>query len=100
MISVYIQIFTFPYGICVLITDHRLENYKRDRNKPNDDVLSNMSPYLHFGQIGAQAMALHVRRANKHHENADVFIEQSVVRRELCDNFCFCKCVSLFKCFL
>lgn len=86
----------FNFLQCVLSTlllfaEHRLKGYSTDRNDPNKSVASNMSPYLHFGQIGAQAMVLRVKGANKHHSSADAFVEESVVRRELSDNFCFCK---------
>jgi len=36
----------------------RLPGYAADRNDPNRDVLSGLSPYLHFGQLAAQRVAL------------------------------------------
>ena len=71
----------------------RMKHYAEQRNDPNKDVASNMSPYLHFGQIGAQALILRVKSAKRDPAGADCFVEEAVVRRELSDNFCFCKCV-------
>lgn len=58
------------------------KNYEENRNNPNENVLSNLSPYLHFGHISAQRVALEA----KGHE---VFLEELIVRRELSDNFCY-----------
>lgn len=44
-----------------------------------------MSPYLHFGQISAQRVALEVRAKT---DKADEFLEELLLRRELADNFC------------
>jgi deoxyribodipyrimidine photo-lyase len=40
---------------------HKLKKYADQRNDPNQDVASNLSPYLHFGQISAQAAVLRVK---------------------------------------
>ncbi|MBK9249579.1 MAG: deoxyribodipyrimidine photo-lyase [Ignavibacteria bacterium] len=76
---------------------HRLEmfisqslgTYHERRNNPNFDAQSNLSPYLHFGQIAAQRIALDVVASNVNQEAKDVFLEELIVRRELSDNFCF-----------
>jgi len=67
---------------------HRLEHYDQ-RNDPNADVLSNLSPYLHFGQIAAQRVALEVMHSPKKAGSREAFLEELIVRRELADNFCF-----------
>ena len=36
---------------------NRLKNYHNLRNDPNANAESNMSPYLHYGQLSAQQMA-------------------------------------------
>ncbi len=74
-----------------------LKGYDEKRNDPNNlNASSNLSPYLHFGQISAQRVALAAKRAKQGAGSAtDSFIEELVVRRELTDNFCFCK-FSLF----
>ena len=51
---------------------------------------SDLSPYLHFGQLSAQRMALSVKaHSGRYHEGVKAFLEESIVRRELADNFCF-----------
>jgi deoxyribodipyrimidine photo-lyase len=40
-----------------------LKNYERDRNMPELDGTSAMSPYLHFGQVGPVTIALAVQAA-------------------------------------
>ncbi len=66
-----------------------LPRYADDRNTPVDPASSQLSPYLHFGQISAQRIALEVlaRRAAPQ-EARDAFLEQLIVRRELAENFC------------
>ncbi|CAE8691361.1 unnamed protein product, partial [Polarella glacialis] len=74
----------------------RLEIFADKRNNPNVDALSGLSPWLHFGQISAQRCALRVRDVGEAtgasagmKKGCEAFIEESVVRRELSDNFCF-----------
>jgi len=67
----------------------RLPRYAGRSNDPAADAVSRLSPYLHFGQLSAQRVALEVQRATgEDDENAAAFLEQLVVRRELSDNFC------------
>jgi deoxyribodipyrimidine photo-lyase len=68
--------------------EHRLDRYLQ-RNDPNVPVLSNLSPYLHFGQISAQRVAWDVLRSNKAATSREAFLEELIVRRELADNFCW-----------
>jgi deoxyribodipyrimidine photo-lyase len=67
----------------------RLLAYPEDRNDPNKNGQSNLSPYLHFGQISAQRVALEAKKADVASESKDAFLEELIVRRELSDNFCF-----------
>ena len=67
--------------------DHRLDSYDK-RNDPNQEVCSDLSPYLHFGMISAQAVVLEIKRRGLYGEQIDSFVEELVVRRELSDNFC------------
>ena len=69
----------------------RLKDYGAKRNDPNLDLQSNLSPYIHFGQISVQRLVLSVKSSKKHPSSADSFVEEAVVRSELSDNFCFCK---------
>ncbi len=64
----------------------RLDDYDSKRNDPNADHLSNLSPYLHFGQISPLEVALAVREADRPGSNA--YLEELIVRRELACNFC------------
>ncbi|OHD76229.1 MAG: hypothetical protein A3J97_05640 [Spirochaetes bacterium RIFOXYC1_FULL_54_7] len=67
--------------------DNGLDSYDKDRNDPNLSGTSGLSPYLHFGQISALAVA----RAARIHEGPSLpaFLEQLVLRRELCRNFAY-----------
>jgi deoxyribodipyrimidine photo-lyase len=67
----------------------KFENYHELRNDPTKDYQSNLSPYLHFGQISAQRIALDTERFNGNPESQKVFLEELIVRRELSDNFCY-----------
>ncbi|MCX8206283.1 MAG: deoxyribodipyrimidine photo-lyase [Methanothrix sp.] len=62
-----------------------LEWYASHRNDPARDVQSGLSPYLHFGQISAQRIALNIMALGGHGE----FLDELIVRRELSDNFCY-----------
>jgi deoxyribodipyrimidine photo-lyase len=67
----------------------RLDDYDRVRNDPNKAGQSDLSPYLHFGHISAQRIALEVAKLKTFGESKDAFLEELIVRRELSDNFCF-----------
>ena len=64
---------------------HRLGNYSK-RNDPNEEACSGLSPYLHFGQISAQRVAIEVIKST---DTASDFLEELIIRRELSDNFCY-----------
>lgn len=65
----------------------RLKGYATQRNKPDLDGTSQLSPYLHFGQIGVQRVALMVQQADAPAEDRKAFLEELIVRRELAVNF-------------
>jgi deoxyribodipyrimidine photo-lyase len=67
----------------------KLDRYAADRNDPNLDGQSRLSPYLHFGQLSAQRVALEVMNARVGETAREDFLEELIVRRELSDNFCF-----------
>ena len=80
--------------------ENQFNNYAGSRNDPVKDAQSNLSPYLHFGQISAQRVALEVKRINGNTESEKSFLEELIVRRELSDNFCyFNKNYDSVKCF-
>ncbi len=69
--------------------EKRLAEYGAARNDPTKTGQSNLSPYLHFGQISAQRVAWQAQRYGKHLASQEAFLEELIVRRELADNFCF-----------
>ncbi len=68
---------------------HNLRRYARFRNQPATRATSDLSPYLHFGQLSALEAAW---EAKSHAEQegliAEEFLEELIVRRELAFNFC------------
>jgi deoxyribodipyrimidine photo-lyase len=68
---------------------NRIEQYPEQSNDPNQNAISHMSPYLHFGQISAQRIALEVQKADISDEAREAYLEQLIIRRELTDNYCF-----------
>ncbi len=68
----------------------KLSRYETMRNKPEVDGQSNLSPYLHFGQLSAQRVAWNVTEdADVPSEARSALLEELIVRRELSDNFCY-----------
>ena len=65
----------------------RLAGYGAERNRPERDGTSCLSPYLHFGHIGPHTVALAVKNAEAPRADRDAFLEQLIVRRELAINF-------------
>ena len=68
---------------------HKLPYYAALSNDPTKDMQSNLSPYLHFGQLSAQRVALSILGRQKITSNTESFLEELIIRRELADNFCF-----------
>lgn len=85
-----------------------LRRYADRRNDPAEDSQSNLSPYLHFGQLSSLRIVLDIMDSHPHppqlltsfkipsfegtpgiNDSIDAFIEELVVRKELSDNFCF-----------
>ena len=68
--------------------DSRIKIYSEKRNDPNVNALSNLSPWFHFGQLSTARAVMYVR---KHSKAAGVaaFVEETLVRGELSDNFCY-----------
>ncbi|MBD3407889.1 MAG: deoxyribodipyrimidine photolyase [Candidatus Lokiarchaeota archaeon] len=67
--------------------DGGLDIFEDLRNDPSENHLSNMSPYLHFGQISPLYMALRVLDAES--PGTASYIEELLVRRELSMNFVY-----------
>jgi deoxyribodipyrimidine photo-lyase len=69
-----------------LFTARKLAHYSKDRNHPEKDGTSRLSPYLHFGHIAPLTVALAVQRSEAPKAQKDAFLNQLVVWRELSIN--------------
>ncbi len=66
----------------------KIDYYPDKQNDPSLSITSDLSPYLHFGQISPLYVALKTREK----ANVDIqhpFLEQLIVRRELAVNFVY-----------
>ncbi len=68
--------------------DEVLSGYADRRNDPTAQGTSMLSPWLHFGQISAQRVALEAQSTRAPADALQAFLEQLIVRRELADNWC------------
>ena len=66
---------------------NKLDRFADLRNDPTADYVSNMSPYLHFGQISPLFIALNVSKTSS--AGKDAYLEELIVRRELSHNFVY-----------
>ncbi len=66
---------------------NKLDKYEDYKNDPNYDYLSNMSPYLHFGQISPLYIALQISKSNS--PGKEAYLEELIIRRELSMNFIY-----------
>jgi deoxyribodipyrimidine photo-lyase len=71
-----------------LFIKNRLSSYADGRNDPMEEGQSDLSPYLHFGQVSAQKVAVGVRAHAWDTPSGQTFLEELIVRRELSDNYC------------
>jgi len=65
---------------------HKLHSYGTERNKPEVDHTSRLSPYLHFGHISPITVALAVQEADASKADKDAFLNQIITWRELSVN--------------
>lgn len=72
-----------------LFFSKKLSRYNDSRNNPAEPGQSNLSPYLHFGQLSAQRVALEAQRFDNNIASQEAFLEELIIRRELSDNFCY-----------
>jgi deoxyribodipyrimidine photo-lyase len=74
-----------------LFTGAMLKDYDTQRNKPEVDGSSGMSPYLHFGHVGPLTIALAVEGAVKKDPTLqaarDAYFNELIAWRELAVNF-------------
>ena len=67
-----------------------LKQFDTLRNDPNyQKVCSNLSPWINYGMVSFQRLALEVRALKKHPNGTAAYIEEGIVRRELSDNFVY-----------
>lgn len=75
--------------------EKKLAIYNKKRNDPTSDSQSNLSPYLHFGQISSLRIALTIQQKLKNSTDTirkssqEVFFEELIIRKELSDNYCY-----------
>jgi len=66
----------------------KLKDYAHLSNDPTAEVASDLSPYLHFGQISPLYVALEIASApGVRKEAKEAYLEQLIIRRELSMNF-------------
>jgi deoxyribodipyrimidine photo-lyase len=70
--------------------DKKLEGYAENKNRPELDATSDLSPYLRFGCISpARVIRRVLERRDELPDDVDAFLEEAFVRRELAENFTF-----------
>jgi deoxyribodipyrimidine photo-lyase len=92
-----------------IFMDQKLSSYAHDRNNPTLNGQSDLSPYLHFGQISSLSVAVEVvtklsnavplifeqakmpqaGEGRSDYDGVNALLEEMIVRKELSDNFCF-----------
>jgi deoxyribodipyrimidine photo-lyase len=65
---------------------HKLPGYATQRNKPEIDQTSRLSPYLHFGHVSPITVALEVQNADAPNGDKETFLNQIITWRELAVN--------------
>ena len=71
-----------------VFVEKRLGAYDATRNDPTLTGQSQLSPYLHFGHLSAQRVALAVQASSLPQRIKESYLEELIIRRELSDNFC------------
>ncbi len=65
---------------------HNLQRYGTQRNKPENDHTSRLSPYLHFGHISPITVAVAAQKADAPAADKEAFLNQIITWRELAVN--------------
>ena len=68
-------------------TSGPLRHYDTQRNHPEIDGTSSLSPYLHFGHISPITVALAVKESNAPAADKQAYLDQLITWRELAVNF-------------
>ena len=66
--------------------EHKLRDYGTQRNRPEADHTSRLSPYLHFGHISPVTIALAVEKTEAPQADKEAFLNQIITWRELAVN--------------
>ncbi|HLO97834.1 MAG TPA: deoxyribodipyrimidine photo-lyase [Fimbriimonas sp.] len=66
----------------------RIEAYPEDRNDPNKNGQSGLSPWLHMGHLSAQRVLLEMDKTDPSPEARKAFQNEVLVWREVAENFC------------
>ncbi|HEY3420026.1 MAG TPA: deoxyribodipyrimidine photo-lyase [Methanomassiliicoccales archaeon] len=66
----------------------RMSEYPEGLVDPSKNAQSDLSPYLHFGQLSSQRAVLNVKATRAEESVKSLFIDQIVVKKEIADNFC------------
>ena len=67
-----------------------LPGYADARNDPSDPQASELSPYLHFGQLSPVEIAIKAQRSKAASDkDKNAFLEELIIRRELACNFVY-----------
>ena len=66
--------------------EDKLNGYGTQRNKPETDRTSRLSPYLHFGHISPITLAIAVQKAEAPKADKEAFLNQIITWRELSVN--------------
>lgn len=66
--------------------EHKLRGYGTQRNKPELDHTSHLSPYLHFGHISPATVAFAVQKTDAPSADKEAFLNQIITWRELAVN--------------
>lgn len=70
-----------------LFVKEKLPSYPELKNDPTVAGLSNLSPFLHFGQISPIQIAQQIISADAADASKETFLEELIVRRELAINY-------------
>lgn len=74
----------------VTFLQKKFQNYKENRNNPSLNCQTELSPYIHFGQISTQFIIIKVlEQSSMNDPNFEVLLNEMILWRELARNYCF-----------
>jgi deoxyribodipyrimidine photo-lyase len=66
---------------------NKLSDYAELRNDPTQNCFSDLSPYLHFGQISPIQVAIDVLKSPASNAAKEAYLKELIIRRELAINY-------------